>query len=71
MKFYSVAITVWKGDFAFFVIFLGKSFQKALVTIVADELIMRHSETSAYNKSENYLSLPIRPCPFLFFLSGK
>jgi hypothetical protein len=77
LKFYSVAITVWTGDFAFFVIFMGKSFEKALVTIMADELVMRHGETSACNKSENYLSLsrysrqPVNPTdlalPFLSF----
>src|SRR5439155_4625343 len=57
LNFYSVAITVWTGDFAFFVVFLGKSCEKALVTIMADELVMRHSDTSARNKSENCLSL--------------
>src|SRR6266704_4741420 len=58
LKFYSVAITVGTGDFAFFVIFVGKSFQKALVTIVADELVMRHSDTSTAT-SQRIILAPI------------
>jgi hypothetical protein len=58
-KFYACAAAVRTSEFAFLVVLLRESLQKAFVAILADELVMRHT-TLLRSKSESDI-LPLQP----------